>query len=103
MNFLADLLFLIGSLFMLLAAIGLIRMPDMYTRLQAGTKAATLGSITIILGVLLLHPLWTAKLLIIIFFVLLTSPVGSSTIARSAFIIGQIPWIKATSNKETST
>jgi multicomponent Na+:H+ antiporter subunit G len=101
MNFLSDLILFIGSLFMFLAAVGLIRMPDMYTRLQAGTKAATLGSIAMILGIWVLHPEWSAKLLLIIFFILLTSPVGSSTIARSAFILGHIPWIKTSRDQET--
>ena len=103
MNLLADLLLFIGSVFMFLAAVGLIRMPDMYTRLQAGTKAATLGSVAIILGIWMLHPQWSAKLLVIIFFILLTSPVGSSTIARSAFILGHVPWVKTSSDKETSS
>jgi multicomponent Na+:H+ antiporter subunit G len=103
MNFLADLMLFLGSVFMFLAAVGLIRMPDMYTRLQAGTKAATLGSVAIILGIWVLHPEWSAKLLVIVFFVLLTSPVGSSTIARSAFILGHIPWVKPTQDKDTSS
>lgn len=103
MNFLVDLMLFIGSLFMFLAAVGLIRMPDMYTRLQAGTKAATLGSVAIILGIWILHPEWTAKLLVIVFFILLTSPIGSSTIARSAFIMGHVPWVKSERDKETSS
>lgn len=103
MNYVADLMLFLGSVFMFLAALGLIRMPDMYTRLQAGTKAATLGSVAIILGIWVLHPEWSAKLLVIVFFILLTSPVGSSTIARSAFILGHIPWVKPARDKESSS
>jgi multicomponent Na+:H+ antiporter subunit G len=101
MNLLSDLLLLLGSFFMFLAAVGIIRMPDVYTRLQAGTKAATLGAIAVILSVLFTHPEWGGKLVLILFFVLLTSPVGSSTIARSAFLLGQKPW-KSSTEEEPS-
>jgi len=92
MSLIADLLLLLGAFFMFLAALGLVRMPDVYTCLQAGTKAATLGAIAVITSVLIDHPDWWGKLLLIIFFILLTSPVGSSTIARSAFLLGHKPW-----------
>jgi len=92
MTTLADILLFIGSIFMFLAALGLIRMPDIFTRLQAATKAATLGAFSILFGVLLYHPHWAAKLILIVFFILLTSPVGSSSIARSALLFGNKPW-----------
>ena len=92
MGLIADLMLLLGSGFRFLAALGIIRMPDVYTRLQAGTKAATLGAIAVILGVLFSHPEWAGKLILILFFILLTSPVGSSTIARSALRLGLKPW-----------
>lgn len=92
MSNIADIFLFIGSVFMFLAALGLVRMPDLYTRLQATTKAATLGAFSIMFGVLLFEPIWSAKLVLIIFFILLTSPVGSSTIARSALMFGNKPW-----------
>jgi len=91
MTLLGDLFLLTGAIFMFLAALGLIRMPDVYTRLQAGTKAATLGSIALLIGVGFHYPAWGFKLLLIALFILLTSPVGSSTIARAAQICGQRP------------
>jgi multicomponent Na+:H+ antiporter subunit G len=87
-----DLLILIGSLFMFLGALGLVRMPDVYTRIQAGTKATTLGALALLGGVAVHQPAWTAKLLLIALFVLLTSPVGSSTLARAARLTGIRPW-----------
>ena len=84
MTLLGDLFLLTGAIFMFLAALGLIRMPDVYTRLQAGTKAATLGSIALLIGVGFHYPAWGFKLLLIALFILLTSPVGSSTVARAA-------------------
>ncbi len=42
---------LIGAIFLLLGALGIYRMPDVYTRLQAGTKSSTLGAMSTILGI----------------------------------------------------
>jgi len=92
MSIIGDIFLLIGVSFLLLGALGLVRMPDMYNRIQAGTKATTLGSMALIIGVAFHHPDWTLKLLLIAFFILLTSPVGSSTIARAAYISGLKPF-----------
>jgi multicomponent Na+:H+ antiporter subunit G len=86
-----DSLLLIGSIFIALGSLGLLRMPDVYNRLQAGTKAATLGTLAILLGVGFHHPDWWTKLLVIAGFVLFTNPVGSSSIARAARIAGIEP------------
>jgi len=95
MSMLGDLLLLLGGAFMFLGALGMVRMPDVYTRLQAGTKAVTLGSMALLAGVTVHHPDWWPKLLLIALFVLLTSPVSSSTIARAALRIGIRPWTRA--------
>ena len=91
MSGLADLFLLIGALFMFLGGLGLCRMPDVYTRIQAGTKAVTLGSMALLIGIALHRPEWWPKLLLIALFILLTSPLGSSTIARAARIAGLKP------------
>ncbi len=92
MRLAGDLFLLIGALFCLLAAIGLLRMPDTYNRIQAGTKAGTLGALGLLLGVALIQPGWWSKLLVIAGFILFTSPVGSSTIARAIHLAGIRPW-----------
>ena len=92
MSLSGDLLLLVGAAFMFLGALGLLRMPDVFTRIQAGTKAVTLGSMALLAGVGFHRPEWTAKLVLIALFVLLTSPVGSSTIARAARLAGLRPW-----------
>jgi len=86
MRLIADVILLLGAIFCFLGALGLIRMPDIYNRIQAGTKAATLGSIAIILGVGLLYPEWWTKLLCIIGFLLFTSPVSSSVLSRAVYL-----------------
>ena len=91
MNLIGDILLVIGCTFIALGSLGLIRMPDVYNRLQAGTKAATLGAMSVLLGIGFHHPGWWAKLLVIAGFVLFTNPVGSSTIARASLKAGIEP------------
>ncbi len=91
MSIIGDILLVIGCAFIALGSLGLVRMPDVYNRLQAGTKAATLGTIAVLLGIGFHHPDWWAKLLVIAGFVLFTNPVGSSTIARAAYKVGIRP------------
>jgi multicomponent Na+:H+ antiporter subunit G len=92
MALLGDLLLLIGASVLRLGALGLVRMPDVYTRIQAGTKAVTLGTLSLLLGVGLHQPAWWPKLMIIALLVLLTNPVGSSTLARAFLRAGIEPW-----------
>lgn len=94
MSLLADLFLIIGALFCFLGALGLVRMPDVYNRIQAGTKAVTLGSLSLLLGVGLRHPEWWPKLLIVALFILLTNPIGSSTLARAFHRAGVPLWHK---------
>ena len=92
MTLLADLLLFFGGAVIAIGSLGLLRMPDVYNRLQAGTKAATLGALALLLGLALHHPDWWPKLLVIAGFLLFTNPVGSSTIARAARSAGIPVW-----------
>ena len=92
MRLAADIFLLVGGLFAFLGALGLLRMPDVYTRIQAGTKAVTLGVLSFLIGIGLLYPDWWTKLLCIGGFVLLTNPVSSSTITRAFYLAGVQPW-----------
>lgn len=94
MSLAGDLFMLFGAVFLFLGALGVLRMPDVFNRIQAGTKAATLGAVAFLIGVGFHHPDWWPKLLLIGFFILITSPVGSSTIARAALRSGVKPWSK---------
>ena len=75
---------LIGSLIFFLSSLGIIRMPDVYNRIQTGTKATTLGTIFVLVGIALLSPGWIPKLVILLVFILLTNPVSSHVVARAA-------------------
>jgi multicomponent Na+:H+ antiporter subunit G len=83
---------LIGALFCFLGALGIWRMPDVYNRIQTGTKAVTMGVLATLLGVGFLQPDWWPKLVAIGGLLLLTNPVGSSVIARALFHAGVRPW-----------
>ncbi|MDD2386608.1 MAG: monovalent cation/H(+) antiporter subunit G [Bacteroidales bacterium] len=75
---------LLGSIFLLLGSLGLVRMPDLFTRIQAGTKASTLGTMLTLVGIIFITPNWTGKLIILILFVLITNPISSHVLARAA-------------------
>jgi multicomponent Na+:H+ antiporter subunit G len=92
MRLVADLFLLAGAVLCLLAALGILRMPDVYNRIQAGTKASTLGVLFVLAGVGLLQPAWWPKLATIAGFILFTSPVGSSTLARAFHRAGVKVW-----------
>lgn len=77
-------LVLLGAIFHFSAGLGILRMPDVYTRMQAGTKASTLGTILVLTGLAIHHPSWGLKLLIIVYFVLMTNPISSHALARTA-------------------
>jgi len=83
-----NLLLITGSVFLFSAGLGVLRMPDTYNRIQTGTKATTLGTILVLIGLAFLHPAWTFKLVILIFFVMLTNPVSSHALARASHAIG---------------
>ena len=99
MSLLGDVFLIMGALFCFLGALGLLRMPDVYNRIQAGTKAVTLGSLALLLGTGLHHPEWWSKLLVIGLFILLTNPVGSSTLARAFHKRGVPLWAKGGSER----
>jgi len=77
-----------GSVFLLSAGLGVLRMPDSYNRIQAGTKASTLGTILVLIGLAVMHPDWALKLVMLIFFVMITNPVSSHALARAAHTFG---------------
>jgi multicomponent Na+:H+ antiporter subunit G len=85
MELLGSILVLLGAIFHFSAGLGMLRMPDAYTRMQAGTKASTLGNTLVLAGLAIYHPGWSLKLLIIVYFVLMTNPVSSQALARAAY------------------
>lgn len=95
MNMLIDLLswvcLLSGSIFLITGAVGLIRFPDFFTRLHAASVVDTLGCILIVLGLMLQAGLSivTVKLVLIVIFILFTTPAAAHALAKAA-LHGQV-------------
>jgi len=93
-NQLSGVLLLVGAFFMLLAGLGVLRLPDVFMRLQAATKASTLGIACIMLAVAIHFQdiAITTRALLVIAFFFLTAPVGAHMIARAAYAVGVPLW-----------
>jgi multicomponent Na+:H+ antiporter subunit G len=88
LHLIGALLLVAGTLFLLLGGLGMVRMPDIYNRIQAGTKATTLGTLLSLAGTAFLYPEWSLKLLLIGLFLMFTNPLSSQVLARAAHRIG---------------
>jgi multicomponent Na+:H+ antiporter subunit G len=93
-NYLAAALILVGSTFSLTASVGLLRLPDFYTRMHAASKAGTLGSCSVLLA-LAVHaddPAISLRALAGVLFFLLTVPISSHLLAKAAHSAGYRLW-----------
>jgi multicomponent Na+:H+ antiporter subunit G len=84
---------LIGVCTMLLASLGLLRLPDLYTRLHAATAARTLGLGALLLGVALYDGTFTTTIKMLAFaaLFLLTTPIAAHLLGRTAYHTGVRP------------
>ena len=84
-----------GSIFVLIGAFGLIRLPDFYTRLHAAGITDTLGAELILLGLMFQAglSLVTVKLILISLFIFLTSPTATHAVANAARVMGLKPML----------
>jgi len=90
-------LMFIGCVFVVAGAVGILRMPDLYTRLHTAGLTDTGGAIFIVLPLTLYSLLVlnsyivSIKLLLILFFTLFTTPTASHALAKTALLFGQVP------------
>ena len=91
----------VGAIFDFFGCMGLVRLPDVYNRLQAATKCVTLGTIFILIGtaVVTATPAIALKAILCAIFVLITSPTGAHALARGSFLSGVNLWDKSVTNK----
>lgn len=94
-----EILVLLGTFFYFLSALGLIRMPDVYNRMQTSTKSATLGSLGVLVGVGIWalgtdfgSVAWLTKTIVIAVFLLLTNPISAHALIRAAYKSGIPLW-----------
>ena len=91
----------VGVAFDFFGCLGLVRLPDIYNRLQAATKSVTLGTCSIMFGTFLITGLTATgiKALLCILFILLTAPVSAHALSRAAHISGVKLWEKSVVDK----
>ena len=84
-----------GSVLVLIGGIGLIRLPDFYTRIHAAGITDTMGAWFILIGLMFAAgwTLVTVKLLMLLFFLAATSPLASHALAKAAFLRGLKPML----------
>jgi len=94
-------LLVLGSVFVLLAGVGLLRLPDVYLRLSATSKAATLGAALVLLGAAAHFSTAGAagRAIVILVFLFLTAPVAAHVIGRAAHRRGSPPWEGTTADE----
>lgn len=92
--FAAGILIIVGSVFSLLAAVGIVRLPDLYSRMHAASKAGTIGSSLMLFALAVVaedFATFTRALAGVVFF-LLTAPVAAHLLARAAYTVGYRLW-----------
>ena len=84
---------LLGAFFSLVAALGLVRLPDLYSRMHAASKAGTMGSGLMLaaVAIIALDGAVIVRAFVGFLFLLLTAPVSAHLLARAAFLAGYRP------------
>jgi len=98
MHVLTIMLALVGAGFFLVGTLGLLRLPDFYTRVHAVAKCDTVGAGAILLGLAIHvapHP-EALKILLLLLLVLLSSPTAGHALAHAAHDTGLEPWMRST-------
>ncbi|CAJ51804.1 monovalent cation/H(+) antiporter subunit G [Haloquadratum walsbyi] len=101
LNIIAVVLILAGTFFGIVATIGVIRLPDLYTRAHATSKSDTLGIVLTLSGVALVFGtgVTTAKTVLLAIFVFITNPTAAHAITRAAYDQNIAPWTTDTEIK----
>jgi multicomponent Na+:H+ antiporter subunit G len=91
----------VGAIFDFFGCMGLVRLPDVYNRLQAATKCVTLGTIFILAGTALVTatPSISIKAILCAIFILITSPTGAHALARGSYLSGVKLWDKSVTDR----
>jgi multicomponent Na+:H+ antiporter subunit G len=97
MEFISSLLMLAGSFFFLISALGVVKFPDVFTRMHAASKSSSLGIALVLAGVCFHFQDWIVFLKgsLIVFFIFLTAPVAAHILGRAAFLTRAPVWKKS--------
>jgi len=101
-NVLSILFSLLGGFFLLVGSLGLIRLPDFYSRNHATGKSDTLGIMLVLLGFIFYEGLSlnSAKILLILIFVFLTNPTATHALTNAAYYSGLMPYFTGDKKEE---
>jgi len=96
MEIIASVFLGVGALFVVIGGIGLIRLPDFYTRMHAAGVTDTVGAGGILVGLMFIEgaSLVTVKLFLILLFIFFTSPTSSHSVAKAAMGAGFKPLLQ---------
>ena len=102
MTLLSVILILAGMFFLTVSSVGIIRLPDFYSRTHAVGKAETLGSMLVLGGLAAYNEfeITSLKLLVMLIFIAIANPTATHAIAREAIRSGLQPWIISMKEKE---
>lgn len=94
----------IGLVFNVLGCIGMIRLPDIYNRLQASTKCVTMGTSLVLIGVIIASGAFqsaslSVRCILCMAFILITAPTAAHALARGAYSFGVRLWAKSVVNR----
>ena len=97
-EFVAALLMGLGLIFLIGSMIGMLRLPDFYSRVHASGNSETLGTMLVFLGLAVYNgvSITSAKLLIILMFIFVGNPIGSHILTKAAYKTGHPVWTKKT-------
>ncbi|MDX1591644.1 MAG: monovalent cation/H(+) antiporter subunit G [Balneolaceae bacterium] len=103
-NILTIVLVILGIAFILVGSIGILRLPDFFTRTHAVSKSDTLGIIFVISGMVIYEgfTLSSLKLILIILFIALANPIGSHALAKAAIKKGLKPTLEKDNGEENT-
>ncbi|MCL4410799.1 monovalent cation/H(+) antiporter subunit G [Aliidiomarina haloalkalitolerans] len=96
LDWIIAILMLSGGMFTLLAAVGILRLPDLLTRMHASTKAGALG-VALMMAAAMLHfndLVVIAKALAVVMFIFITAPIAAHAIGRAGYFVGVPIWVK---------
>ncbi len=85
-----------GCFFIVVASIGIVRLPDFYSRVHPAGKSDTLGQILVLIGLMVYEglSLVSVKLLFTIIFILIANPTATHALVKAAYLSGLKPWSK---------
>lgn len=101
----AALLMGLGLIFLVGSMIGMLRLPDFYSRVHASGNSETLGTMLVFLGLAVYNgvSITSAKLLIILMFIFVGNPIGSHILTKAAYKTGHPVWTKKTLSADMLT